>query len=41
MLRDQFGIIGNHRELTKNVPSNIRRLPEISEVFWTLSEMFW
>jgi hypothetical protein len=41
MLRDQIGIVRNHRELTGNVPSNIGRVPETPEMFWTLSERFW
>jgi hypothetical protein len=41
MLRDRFGINGNHKELSRNVLSNIGRVPETSERFWTLSEMFW
>jgi hypothetical protein len=40
MLRDRFRINGNHKELTRNVSSNIRRVPETSERFQTLSEMF-
>jgi hypothetical protein len=41
MLRDRFKINGNHMELTRNVPSNIGRVPETSERFQTLSERFW
>jgi hypothetical protein len=40
MLRDRFGIIENHRELTKNIPSSTERVLETSEMFWTLLEMF-
>jgi hypothetical protein len=28
MLRDRIGIMGNDKELIRNVPSNIRRVPE-------------
>jgi hypothetical protein len=41
MLRDRFRIIGNQKELTGNVPSNIRRVPETLEMFRALSETFW
>jgi hypothetical protein len=41
MLRDRFGIIKNHRELTGYVLSNIGRVLETSEKFRTLSEMSW
>jgi hypothetical protein len=41
MLRDRFGINGNHMELTENVLSNVGRVSETSERFWTLLEKFW
>jgi hypothetical protein len=40
-LRDRFGINKNHMELTGKVSSNIGRVLETSERFWTLSERFW
>jgi hypothetical protein len=39
-LRDRFGIIENQKELTGNVPSDIGRVSETSEIFWTLSKTF-
>jgi hypothetical protein len=41
MLRDQFGINGNNKELTRNVLSNIRRVPGDTEKVPTLLEIFW
>jgi hypothetical protein len=41
MLRDRFEIIGSHRELTGKVLGNIGKVPETSDLFQTLSEMFW
>jgi hypothetical protein len=32
MLRNRFGIVGNHRELTEKVLSNIERYLETSEM---------
>jgi hypothetical protein len=40
-LRGRFGIIRNQKELTGNVLSDIERVPETSEMIWTLSETFW
>jgi hypothetical protein len=40
MLRDQFRINGDHKELSGNVLSNIENVPETPERFWTLSKMF-
>jgi hypothetical protein len=34
-LRDRFGIIRNQKELTGNFPSNIGRVLETLEMFWT------
>jgi hypothetical protein len=41
MLRDLLVINGDQNELTKNVSSNIGRVPETSKTFQTLSERFW
>jgi hypothetical protein len=34
MLRDRFVVIGNKKELFRNVPDNVGRVSVISEMFW-------
>jgi hypothetical protein len=41
MLRGQFRINGNDKELIGNVSSNIRRVLGDTEKVPTLSEIFW
>jgi hypothetical protein len=41
MLRGQFGINGNDKELIGNVLSNTRRVPGDTKKVPTLSEIFW
>jgi hypothetical protein len=40
MLRDRFGIIGIHRELTGKFLGNIGKVLETWERFWTLSKLY-
>jgi hypothetical protein len=40
-LRSRFGIIKSHREVSEKVLGNIGKVLETSEMFWTLSKMFW
>jgi hypothetical protein len=39
-LRGRFEITVSHREVSKKVPGNIRKVPKTSKTFWTLSKMY-
>jgi hypothetical protein len=40
MLRGRFGITGSYREVSRKVPSNIRKVPETPETLRTLLKLY-